>query len=106
MTAGTEIGYRTAISRAYYCCFHYASPLSRELDPPTDTSRFGTHERLIQTFLKSRRNDLIGIGYLLQQCKSMRVDADYVLDEAVNQEYGEESIRKAERLIKKVDGVS
>ena len=52
------------------------------------------------------RGDIRGIGYILEQCKSLRVTADYRLNETIGLKAVEESIRCAERIIEKVGDIS
>lgn len=85
----SEVAIRTAISRAYYSSFYYASSLvSSEFRCSNEwkSMPFGEHKKLIESLLKHQGcNDNVpkklaaNIGYKLNILKSKRHDSDYSL---------------------------
>lgn len=100
-----EVGYRNAISRAYYSAYHSVYPV-------LDNGPKDSHQGLID-YLKSdawrgnekyEKQTLIAIVYMLKSLKDSRIIADYRLEasEGVSKHNAEESVELASRVHSKV----
>jgi len=96
----TEINYRNAASRSYYAAFHYCLPITELLDKPSQDG--GIHATVCKKLSESFDHKLKSIGYMLQQCRSIRVRADYGLDEDFSRSGGELAIKLAKKIIDRV----
>lgn len=95
-----EIDWRCAISRAYYSALHSANAV-KDLCPEihVDVLRAGSHERIIQRFLKfAASTKARQIGYVLQDMRNKRESADYELSDGFVQKDALQQILTAERL--------
>lgn len=111
-----EIDLRNAISRTYYCCYHYALRLDKELiDNSGINTKAGVHEQLISKFtnypLNSNLDDhpkdiaisIRSIGYILKDLKVYRSTADYKLNDEITLNDAEAASQTAERFLKKLN---
>jgi hypothetical protein len=96
-------GYRTAVSRAYYSCYHAARAClekkgievtSREPHKAT-ISLFGLH-LVISGFFPS------WMGRTLNELYDDRIDADYKVEAQVTEALAKSSVSNAERFLKEV----
>lgn len=106
-----EVSWRTAASRAYYCAYHATQPLGALLpDPPYASEVKGSHDRHIKKFTDFERggaygthfSQIRGIGYILQQMRSLRTRADYKIDEQFLASQARESVQFAQKLLEKI----
>ena len=96
----TEINYRNAASRSYYAAFHYCLPITELLDKPAKDG--GMHAIVCSKLTESFDQKLKSIGYILQQCRSIRVRADYELNQDFSRNDGELSIKLTKKIIERV----
>lgn len=104
MELSCEVGYRSAISRAYYALYHETCSILT-CCPPT------THEGVIQYLLSDarRKNEphdlmsLIQLGAVLRQQKAKRKLSDYDLDEPVAESEATSSINAVDKILKKIE---
>lgn len=103
-----EVGYRNAISRAYYAAYHCVYPLIR-YGPK------GSHQGLINYLLQAdsakkescNKKTLLALAYAMQNLKGMRVIADYSLNnENMNKVNASSSIITSEKLINKIKEIT
>lgn len=96
-----EIGYRNAISRAYYACLH----LARQHFPP-DESKFsqgvGVHKNYVNQLIAHEDGLARLIGLKLNSMRTRRVEADYFCNNDVSQKQVTDQIINAQRLFEKV----
>lgn len=107
--SNTEIGYRNAMSRAYYAAYHEALYLAEVHFPdPNRNLRMGEHERLslrYKAWDKLPQNKSIAI--ILENMKSQRTLADYAVSKTVSANQAATQIELAKRFITKLrDSVS
>lgn len=94
-----EIDRRNAASRAYYAAFHRCLPLV-EGDVDGD---FGVHRAVTNELYASMNRTLRTVGSLLEQCKSIRVAADYKTASAFNKQRSDLALKLAQELLNKTD---
>lgn len=96
-----EIDYRQAVGRSYYCAYHQVREKSMELGIPVDAYRGGTHASLVKTLVDFRpaNKTLKAIGFRLNNFHSLRVTADYKLDQNVDEKLANQSITECEKII-------
>lgn len=101
-----EIGYRNAISRAYYCAFH-AIKFAIDFEAPKGKP---THESLIR-YLVSANNtsekipslELRSLGYRLAAQRKLRSKSDYQLDETVCEEDAKIELEKTKLFLADIE---
>ena len=77
----SEADWRNATSRAYYAAFHRCSSVARDARlsvPETGSSHMGLIDVLTHNL---RPSALRSLGYMLEQCRQRRVEADYRIDQ-------------------------
>lgn len=74
----SEIDFRNATSRAYYAAYHAATKFKSRA--PQERGRGGIHSQLIDDLKRNQDKRIKQVGYLLNQCRVERTDADYGLD--------------------------
>ena len=70
---------RTAVSRSYYAAYHKCRPLAQKEGIFADVK--GSHAKVIEALRRSRERKVKGFGYRLDQCRELRVKADYHIDD-------------------------
>ena len=78
---GSEADLRNAASRAYYAAYHQCRWLAQDLRLRPAPGSGGVHRRVIDTLTGSQDRKLKSLGYMLEQCRKLRVAADYDIDE-------------------------
>lgn len=76
----TEIDFRNLISRSYYAAFHLSREIASDFPAPIDEAAYrklGSHEQVIIKFEKHADKYFQKLGYLINQRKSKRANADY-----------------------------
>ena len=73
----SEVDLRNAASRAYYAAYHHCRLLGQSLRSPAPPLQGGVHRTLIATLTEARSSKLKSLGYMLEQCRRLRVSADY-----------------------------
>ena len=71
-----EVDWRNAASRAYYAAWHRCLPIGRSVGLSAQPGQ-GVHQQLIETLTGNRNTTLKSLGYMLRQCRDLRVEADY-----------------------------
>ncbi len=94
-----EASLRTAISRAYYACFHLARQ-GLERSGRWSAGNVNVHERVLSELRARRRH---GIHDSLRALRRLREQADYALDVPVDEQTTEEALKKAEWLMRLLD---
>lgn len=96
-----EVDQRNAASRAYYAAFHRCLPIARRLGLPARPER--VHRDLIDTQKTARDNRLKSIAYMLDQCRKIRVDADYEINAPFTQGETQTALSQCQRIINQAD---
>ncbi|WP_145525334.1 hypothetical protein [Yersinia rohdei] len=102
----SEVGYRSAISRAYYGLYHEVCGLLT-CCPPT------THDGVVQYLTTdARRKDepyellsLVQLGAVLKQQKTKRKCADYELNKTVTDIEANSSLVVVQKMLDKIDAM-
>lgn len=103
LSFNSEVGDRSAISRAYYASYHFVYPVLE--NGPTDS-----HQGLIDYLQgdairggeKYNAMDLKAISFMLSNMKSKRKVADYYLDQNVKRIDAEVAVLTSKKLLEKV----
>lgn len=96
-----EIDQRNAASRACYAAYHRCLPIARRLGLPARPER--VHRDLIDTSRTTRDNRLKSIAYMLDQCRKIRIDADYEINAPFTQGETQTTLSQSERIINQAD---
>ena len=76
LSSKLEIDSRNAASRGYYAAYHICLGLKAYI---FFTAVKEGHMQISSSLQKSGKQKIKAIGYLLQQCKAVRLEADYEL---------------------------
>lgn len=74
---GAEVDRRNAASRAYYAARHRCLPIGRNIGL---AAKGVVHQQLIHTLTGNPNRTLKSLGYMLEQCRRLRVKADYEIE--------------------------
>ena len=103
----TEEDWRNATSRAYYAAFHRCQLLVQEAGLPLPDGTTGVHRALIDT-MTDRFNAgraFASLGYILEQCRRRRVEADYEIDEDFPQQLAYTVLDDCRNILERADGL-
>ena len=95
----TEENLRTAISRAYYACFHVAR-LGLERGGRWQAGQMNAHQAVISELRRRNRRHLAA---RLDALRQLREYADYALDRPVSDDHCHEAMRAAAELLQLLD---
>ena len=93
---GPEVERRVAVSRTYYAAFHRCRPIAQRQGMFADAG--GTHAEVIEALTRSRKRKLQSIGYMLRQCRELRVKADYQIGDDLMIQDAEAAKDQCERI--------
>ena len=96
-----EVDQRNAASRAYYAAYHRCLPIAQRFGLPARPEH--VHRDLIDTLKTTRDNRLKSIAYMLNQCRKIRVDADYEINVPFTQGEAQTALSQCERIINQAD---
>ena len=74
----SEVERRVAVSRSYYAAYHKCRPIAERQGIFADSG--GSHAEVIDALTRSRETNLRSMGYRLNQCRQLRVKADYHIE--------------------------
>ncbi len=97
----SELDWRGAANRAYYAAYHRCLPLGN-LHGFEDDGK-SAHRRLIDTLTGTRDRNLMSIGYMLEQCRALRVKADYGIELDLSQEDARTVVSQCKRIFEKAE---
>ena len=92
----SEVQLRNSSGRAYYAACHRCLSIGKQLGLQFEES--GVHRNLIDTLTMNSNMKLKSIGYLLDQCRRLRVKADYDIE----LEYGKKEAQSAIEFFRKI----
>lgn len=104
----SEIYWRSAVSRAYYCAYHECQATAVHLpEAPYAADPKGVHDRVIKQFTTSAGNaqkarKLRAIGYVLASIKELRTTADYDIADDFSQTKASEAFQYVDNIRKKL----
>ena len=96
----TEVDRRNAASRAYYAAWHQCLPIGRSVGL-SDQPGQGVHQQLIGTLTGNRNLTLKSLGYMLRQCRDLRVEADYEIETDFPPEDARTALAQCEKILNK-----
>ena len=95
-----EVDRRNAASRAYYAAWHRCLPIGRSVGLSAQPGQ-GVHQQLIETLEENRNMTLKSLGYMLRQCRNLRVDADYEIETDFPPEDARTALEQCEKILNK-----
>ena len=99
----SEVDLRNAASRAYYAAYHRCRPLDQDL--PSPPGRGGVHRAFIDSLTKARSSKLKSLGYMLDQCRKLRVKADYDIESEFRPGDARTVLTQCERILKEAESI-
>ena len=101
LSGGNEVDYRNAASRAYYAAFHACRPVGLTLGLQEVPER-GPHWDLIEIFKRQGDTKYLSIAHMLEQCRRLRVRADYEIEEDFDEARAQTTLSQCERILERV----
>ena len=104
-----EVDQRNAASRAYYAAYHRCLPIARGMGLAARPEH-GAHRNLIDTLTNpnargvSENNKLKSLGYMLDQCRRLRVQADYEIGKNFKKDDTKTALAQCTRILADADG--
>ena len=95
-----EVDRRNAASRAYYAAWHRCLPIGRSVGLSAQPGQ-GMHQQLIGTLTGNRNPALKSLGYMLRQCRDLRVEADYEIETDFPPEDARTVLTQCEKILNK-----
>ena len=95
-----EVDRRNAASRAYYAAWHQCLPIGRSVGLSAQPGQ-GMHQQLIGTLTGHRNPTLKSLGYMLKQCRDLRVEADYEIETDFPPEDARTALEQCEKILNK-----
>ena len=103
-SGSTEVAWRSAASRAYYALFHRCVPIGASLGVNPDDPN--VHGRLIAALTDSLvLNRVRSLGFMLRQCRSSRVMADYKIHDEYAKDDWDSALETCRRAIAKAESI-
>ena len=101
-----EVDWRNACSRAYFAAFHRCRQVAEAYEPHVETGGSNTH-RIVGEILteRSRGPEVIGMGYMLGQCRRLRNRADYDVEEVFDRTSCDSAIQTSESILERADAI-
>ena len=101
-----EVDWRNAASRAYYAAFHRCVAVAH--DAGLSISNTGSvHVTLIGALVDPLSPTVLrSLGYMLEQCRMRRVDADYRISQDFPRNLAETVLADCRRILQRADEVS
>ena len=96
----TEVDRSNAASRAYYAAWHRCLPIGRSVGLSVQPGQ-GVHQQLIGTLTGDRNPTLKSLGYMLRQCRDLRVEADYEIEIDFPPEDARTALAQCEKILNK-----
>ena len=95
-----EVDWRNAASRAYYAAWHRCLPIGRSVGLSAQPGQ-GVHQQLIETLTGNRNATLKSLGYMLKQCRDLRVEADYEIETDFPPAAARTALEQCEKILAK-----
>lgn len=100
----SEVDLRNATSRAYYAAYHRCRLLAENLPAPA-AHQGGVHRIVIDTLTENKSWKLKSLGYMLDQCRKLRVEADYDINSEFRHQDAHNVLAVGEKILKKADSI-
>jgi uncharacterized protein (UPF0332 family) len=101
----SEVDSRNAASRAYYAAYHRCRSLNESLPSPAPPVRGAVHRTIIEALTGARSSRLKSLGYMLEQCRRLRVNADYDIESEFRHQDARNALTLCEKILDKADSV-
>ncbi|EDN67866.1 bacteriophage protein [Beggiatoa sp. PS] len=100
----SEVGYRNAASRSYYCAFHLCRMLLEKL--PQSQDNIGTsHQKIIDALFLSSDKRLKSLGNQLKMARQLRHKADYKVDTKFTRYEASRVLSYVQKIVLEVDNI-
>ena len=99
----SEVDLRNATSRANYAAYHQYRPLAQGL--PSPPGQGGVHWQLIGRLTQALNRELKSLGYRLDQCRRLRVRADYNIESEFPSASARTALAECEQILNKVESI-
>lgn len=101
----SEADWRNAASRAYYAAFHSCVSVARHARLNfADTG--SVHAALIGALTDGLSpTPLKGLGYMLEQCRRRRTDADYRIEQEFPRQIADTIVADCRKILEKADSI-
>ncbi len=98
-----EVDWRNATSRAYYAAFHRCRLAAQDANLSIGKTG-GAHKNLVDALMDSLNpRSLWSLGYILEQCRILRVVADYGIDLDFPRDKADLVLALCERILRQAD---
>jgi uncharacterized protein (UPF0332 family) len=107
-----EADWRSSISRGYYAIYnHFRKILADGVPGPTLkkgdlSSAYMGHDKLVRALRNCDEKDVRSLGSALNDMKSERRRADYLLDEKVDRQRAKNALEELEDILTEIDTVT
>ena len=103
----TEATDRSAVSRAYYCVYHFGMRVIEEKLPPVDPEKpsKGCHQQLNDRLREGKKSKWEKVAYRINSLRKARVTADYHLEAPASAIDAHNAIQRARSVIKALDAL-
>lgn len=95
----SEVDLHNAASRAYYAAYRQCRRLARDLSLLPAPGSGGAHRRVIDTLTASQDRNLKSLGYMLEQCRKLRVTADYDIEAEFPPDHARTALAQCRRIL-------
>lgn len=99
---GSEVDLRNAASRAYYAAYHQCRKLPQLPPAPGSGSM---HKWVVDTLTASQDNKLKSLGYILEQCRKLRIAADYDIDAKFPSDQTHTAVAQCRKILDKAESI-
>ena len=90
--------WRNAGSRAYFAAFHHCRAIAVELEPHVDVSRSDAHQ-VVPDVLNAEGGTPRRLAYMLIQCRRIRNNADYDVEDAFRRDRALTAVEVSGRVL-------
>jgi hypothetical protein len=103
----TEATDRSAVSRAYYCVYHFGMRVIEEKLPPVDPEKpsKGCHQQLNDRLREGKKSKWEKVAYKINSLRKARVIADYHLEAPASAIDAHIAIQRARTALKALDAL-
>ena len=99
----SEVDLRNAASRAYYTAYHQCRRLAQNPRLRPAPGSGGAHRRVIDALTGSQDRNLKTLGYMLEQCRKLRVTADYDIDGVFLSDDARTALAQCRRILNRAE---
>lgn len=101
-----EVDWRNATSRAYYAAFHCCRAVAEQARLSVPETGSG-HKGLVDALTRGLNpSSLKSLGYMLEQCRQRRIEADYDIQQLFPRQLAETVLDDCRRILAKAKSVA